>query len=162
MLCLCMNYLSIETPLGKLTIAEDDGFVRNIYFEGEKPTDSRVDSDTEPSPILQLAKEQLKEYFNGKRKVFDVPIKPIGGAFHVHVWETMMERVPFGSVITYSDLATLAGNPKASRAVGMANNRNPIPIIIPCHRVVGKGGNLTGFRWGLDVKTKLLAFESRT
>jgi methylated-DNA-[protein]-cysteine S-methyltransferase len=151
-----MNYLSIETPIGKLTIAEKDGFLTSIFFDGEEPKEI-TQSET---PVLKMAKTQLQEYFNRRRNEFDVPIKPVGGFFHMKVWETMVKQVPFGTTVSYSDIAKMVGNPKAARAVGMANNRNPIPIIIPCHRIVGKGGKLTGFRPGLDIKEKLLILES--
>ncbi|MCL2755461.1 MAG: methylated-DNA--[protein]-cysteine S-methyltransferase [Firmicutes bacterium] len=149
-----MNQLSMETPIGKLTISERDGFITHVYFCGEESNAN----DTE-TPLLLQAKTQLTEYFNGTRKTFDLPIKPNGGEFFRRVWSKMIELVPYGQTASYGELAKLAGNEKASRAVGMANNRNPIPIIIPCHRIVGKNGKLTGFRGGLDSKQWLLEHE---
>ena len=149
-----MKLLCVKSPIGKLTIAESGGFITHIYFEDEAPQ-----TTTQSSPLLRLASIQLKEYFDGKREVFELPIKPNGGEFFQRVWQTMQDKVTFGQLITYGQLASMVGKPKAARAVGMANNRNPIPIIIPCHRVVGANGNLTGFRAGLDVKRKLLQLE---
>ncbi|MCL2228761.1 MAG: methylated-DNA--[protein]-cysteine S-methyltransferase [Firmicutes bacterium] len=162
------KYLRVDSPIGRLTIVSKDNKLVNIFFEGEEPADI-VDSPEEL--VLQNTAKQLREYFAGSRKVFDVVFenKNIsnstvvmevgGGDFHKRVWDIMVRDVGFGTTTTYSDLATLANSPKACRAVGSANNRNPIPIIIPCHRVLGKGGSLTGFRWGLGVKEKLLAHE---
>jgi len=151
-----MELLSLNAPIGKLTIASDGEHITHIFFDGEEPSNG---SESCCSPVLEAAEEQLNEYFAGGRKAFDLPLKPSGGAFHKKVWEIMLEKVPYGSTISYSALASMAGNPKAARAVGMANNRNPIPIIIPCHRVVGKSGNMTGFRPGIDIKEKLLTLE---
>jgi len=145
--------MTMESPIGTLTILAKDGFVTEILFANHESTQVSYD------PVVTLAKRQLKEYFSGKRKVFDVPIKPEGGAFHKKVWLYMAKNLKYGDTICYSNLARLCGNEKAARAVGMANNRNPIPIIIPCHRVVGKNGKMTGFRWGIGVKEKLLALE---
>jgi len=150
-----MSYLSIKTSIGKITIAADGELITGILFDGEQPEEIR----DEATPVLQMAAKQLEEYFCGTRKAFDVPIKLNGGLFHRKVWQTMMERVPYGCTVSYGDIAHMVGNPKAARAVGMANNRNPIPIIIPCHRIIGKNGKLTGFRAGLDIKEKLLTLE---
>ena len=149
------KHLTIDSPIGKLTITEHDGFITHIYFNIEIP--SAINEST--SPLLLETAKQLNEYFAGTRKTFDIPLNPQGGPFLQKVWHIMTTGLPFGTTTTYSELATLTGNSKASRAVGMANNRNPIPIIIPCHRVVGKNGNLTGFRGGLSMKEILLAHE---
>lgn len=124
------------------------------------PTEPQQVANTPDDLVLQMCATQLDEYFAGKRRVFDVPINPSGGPFSKRVWQIMVRDPAFGTTTTYSALAKMAGNGRASRAVGMANNRNPIPIIIPCHRVVGKNGKLTGFRAGLDVKEKLLRHEN--
>jgi len=122
----------------------------------ETPTESTTNK------ILLDTSAQLTEYFDGTRKEFTIPLNPKGGPFLQRVWKIMTSsQLPFGTTITYSALANLAGNPRASRAVGMANNRNPIPIIIPCHRVVGKNGTLTGFRGGLSMKEQLLSHEKK-
>jgi len=151
-----MNYTKIPTPIGELTIVADSEFVTHVFFHGEKPKGAAQEKST---PVLRLAEKQIGEYFNGTRKTFDVPLKLVGGAFHKKVWEVMKAKLPFGTTVSYGKLAELAGNKKAARAVGSACNRNPIPIIIPCHRVVGSGGKLTGFQAGIDVKKKLLKLE---
>jgi methylated-DNA-[protein]-cysteine S-methyltransferase len=152
-----MNYTYVQTPIGKLRVVADSGHVTKIYFENEAPELQEI-NNTEMQ-VLNAAAVQLSEFFEGKRKVFNLPLKPKGGVFQKRVWEIMLHNLPYGSTISYSELAELAGNKKAARAVGMANNRNPIPIIIPCHRVLGKNGALTGFMPGIDIKKKLLEFE---
>ena len=169
-----MNYLSIETPIGKLTIAGTEAAVTNVYWysdpenqieacayaqASEKTAEASENLQTAVPAILRAAAEQLFEYFRGERREFDIPLDPAGGEFFQRVWGIMRSVVPFGTTVSYSALAALAGKPRAARAVGMANNRNPIPIFIPCHRVVGKDGSLVGFRSGVDVKAKLLALE---
>ncbi|MCL2586955.1 MAG: methylated-DNA--[protein]-cysteine S-methyltransferase [Firmicutes bacterium] len=147
-----MNYKSLQTPIGVLTVESDGEFVTRILFNEDIPNNGEC-------AILELTAKQLQEYFAGQRRVFDVPLRLEGGEFVKRVWRIMIDEVGFGTIVTYGELAKRAGNPKASRAVGMANNRNPIPIIIPCHRVMGKNGKLTGFRWGLNVKQWLLSLE---
>jgi len=153
----------IDTPIGKLTLAAKDGFLTRIYFEDEPHDHDRndVQEDTQKNTsVLNQAAKELNEYFAGKRKIFTVPINPPGAPFCKKVWDVMVKELTFGKTISYGELASLCGHPRAARAVGMANNRNPIPVIIPCHRVVGKNGKLVGFRWGLGVKEKFLALES--
>ena len=145
----------LNTPIGKLTLIASGGFLTHILFDGEN---SHAGDPNDP--VLAQAARELGEYFDGKRHVFTVPINPTGGDFVKKIWNIMVERVGYGQTISYSALAQLAGSPRAARAVGKANNRNPIPIIIPCHRVVGKGGKLTGFRAGLSIKEQLLKLES--
>jgi methylated-DNA-[protein]-cysteine S-methyltransferase len=152
-----MTYITIQSPIGELTIVAEGEHITHIYFHCEAVEGKIQRKDT---PALIKAAKQLEEYFEGRRKTFDVPIKPSGGAFHKKVWEVMIAKVPFGNTVSYSEIARMAGSSRAARAVGMANNRNPIPIIIPCHRVVGKCGKLTGFRAGLDIKEKLLELEN--
>ena len=155
MKCDCLN-----TPIGKLVILAEGGYIKRILFEDEQPNNPCFAGEiSQAVPVLQLAKQQLSEYFAGKRKVFSLPLNPKGGAFHKKVWDCMMDKVAYATTASYSQVADMVGNPKASRAVGMANNRNPIPIIIPCHRIVGKGGGLVGFRWGVSIKDWLLEFE---
>jgi len=150
-----MKKLEIHTPIGNLTIIAQNGFAMEI-IHNQSCDANCVDDDY---PVLVNAATQIKEYFSGERKTFDIPINPQGGEFHRRVWDKMVHEVGFGELITYGELAKKCGNPRAARAVGMANNRNPIPIIIPCHRVIGASGKLTGFRWGLGVKEKLLEIE---
>jgi len=156
-----MQFLSTETPIGKLHIAAEGDSVVNIFFDGEQPEEFGCSIKCTPpeSTVLEECAKQLDEYFSGMRKVFTVKIKPCGGKFSQVVYAKMTEELLWGKTISYGELAMISGSPKGARAVGMAQSKNPIPIIIPCHRVVGKNGNLTGFRWGLDVKKKLLVVE---
>ena len=114
------------------------------------------------TPLLQEAKRQLDAYFAGKLRQFDLPLAPLGTSFQTLIWQTLTAEVPYGQTITYGELAKRAGNPAASRAVGMANHRNPLPIFIPCHRVIGAGGKLVGYGGGLPLKQSLLNLEART
>jgi methylated-DNA-[protein]-cysteine S-methyltransferase len=113
---------------------------------------------TEETETLKKAAVQLMEYLRGKRTVFDVPLAPEGTAFQKQVWDALV-KIPYGETSSYGKLAKDIGKPGAARAVGMANNRNPIPVIIPCHRVIGADGSLTGYGGGLPMKEKLLALE---
>ena len=109
----------------------------------------------------RLAPAQLREYFAGTRRTFDLPLAPRGTAFQQRVWAAL-RAIPYGETCTYGELAAAIGSPSASRAVGMANHHNPIPIVIPCHRVIGANGTLTGYAGGLEIKRKLLALEGIT
>ena len=113
------------------------------------------------SPLLDAAEAQLREYFAGTRRTFDLPLAPRGTAFQQRVWAAL-RAIPYGETRTYGELAAAIGSPSASRAVGMANHHNPIPIVIPCHRVIGANGTLTGYTGGLEIKRKLLALEGIT
>ncbi|MBR5519288.1 MAG: methylated-DNA--[Clostridia bacterium] len=141
-----------ETPIGALTVQEDAGAICAIRF-GICDT-----ADSVSTPLLQTAKEELTAYFAGKLRTFTVPISLHGTSFSLRVWEALRE-IPYGQTVSYGELAVQIGNPKAARAVGMANHRNPIPIILPCHRVIGSNGNLVGYAGGLAAKTRLLALE---
>ena len=153
-----LNFLTVGSPIGTLTLAGDENAVANLWLPGEAPGCPPQADGVEVPAILQTAAQQLREYFLGERKVFDVPLNPAGGPFFQRVWE-VMRAIPYGQTMTYSRLAGLAGNPRAARAAGMACNRNPIPIFIPCHRVVGADGSLTGFRSGLNDEKRLLELE---
>jgi methylated-DNA-[protein]-cysteine S-methyltransferase len=155
-----MNYTIVQTLIGKLKVVADDGYITKIYFENE--VSEFMETNNTELQVLNAAATQISEYFESRRKFFDLPLKLEGGVFQKRVWEIMLNNLPFGSTISYSELAELAGNKKAARAAGMANNRNPIPIIIPCHRVLGKNGALTGFRAGTEIKRKLLELEQTT
>ena len=144
----------IHTMIGKLTLVADEESVKEIRFgweikEGEKE---------ENHPLLQWTRRELEEYFQGKRREFSVPLKPDGTEFQKKVWKALTE-IPYGETRTYGEVAAAVGNDKASRAVGMANHCNPIPVIIPCHRVIGKNGKLPGYAGGLEKKTALLDLE---
>ena len=145
-----MSTRTIKTPIGPLTLQADEAAVTAIRFG------AGVEQDA--SPLLDAAEAQLREYFAGARRTFDLPLAPHGTAFQQRVWAAL-RAIPYGETRTYGELAAAIGSPNASRAVGMANHRNPIPIIIPCHRVIGANGTLTGYAGGLEVKRKLLALE---
>lgn len=144
--------LNVDTPLGKMYFTGDDRYITGLAF-GEAQEES-------PSPVLTMGSMQLEEYFAGKRREFDLPLQPQGTDFQKSVWQALRE-IPYGETASYGEIAAKIGNPKACRAVGMANNRNPIAIIIPCHRVVGAKGALTGYAGGLDKKEYLLKLEKK-
>lgn len=146
-----MNYLVIDSPIGKLTLCGTSLALSSISFGVHSEYNN-------PSEILVKTHHELNEYFNGTRFDFDIPLAPMGTEFQKKVWEALVE-VPYGQTASYKDIACKIGNDKASRAVGMANNKNPIPIIIPCHRIIGSSGELTGYAGGLDVKQYLLNLE---
>jgi methylated-DNA-[protein]-cysteine S-methyltransferase len=156
-----MNYCYVESPIGKLLIAGDQESVRQINFaKNGKPSKPEPDwQESSRGPVAQAAR-QLREYFAGSRTDFDLPLSPQGTEFQRQVWRRLQE-IPYGETISYGELARRIGNPKASRAVGAANGQNPIPIVIPCHRVIGANGKLTGFGGGLPTKEALLALEAR-
>lgn len=145
-----MSTRAIETPIGPLTLEADENAVTAIRFSAGGAQDA--------SPLLDAAEAQLREYFAGARRTFDLPLAPHGTAFQRRVW-TASRTIPYGETRTYGELAAAIDSPNASRAVGMANHRNPIPIIIPCHRVIGANGTLTGYAGGLEIKRRLLALE---
>ena len=145
-----MSTRAIKTPIGPLTLQADEVAVTAIRFGAGGAQDA--------SPLLDAAEAQLREYFAGARRTFELPLAPHGTAFQQRVWAAL-RAIPYGETRTYGELAAAIGSPNASRAVGMANHRNPIPIIIPCHRVIGANGTLTGYAGGLEVKQKLLALE---
>ncbi len=146
-----------EYPVGKIGIAEEDGCITRILFAHEgRPAGYEIGR----TPLLDKAAAQLQEYFNGKRTHFDLPLSLAGTPFQRSVWSALQD-IPWGETRSYKDIAVKIGNPKATRAVGGANHRNPIPIVIPCHRVVGSDGSLTGFGGGLPMKRHLLEIEKR-
>ena len=148
----------IESPLGPLVLAADDSGLRRITFaRGEQEF---VASRNEDAGLLQEPIRQLWAYFAGEIEKFDLVLSPAGTPFQQGVWRRLCD-IPYGRTISYGELARHIGNPKASRAVGLANGSNPIPIVIPCHRVVGSNGKLTGYGGGLPIKEKLLALEKR-
>lgn len=143
-----------ETKIGKITIVENGIAITHIHF-GKV---NLQDIDIIETPLLKKANKELQEYFSGKRKIFNLPLEPKGTEFQQKVWKTLQE-IPYGKTYSYKDVAGNVGNIKASRAVGMANNKNPIPILIPCHRVIGANGKLVGYAGGLELKEKLLELE---
>ncbi len=155
-----MNYCYVDSPIGELLIACDEEAIRRIEFpRDESPAEPEPDWQKSNSGLLQDAAMQLSEYFSGCRTVFTVPLIPEGTEFQRTVWRRLQE-IPYGQTISYGELAKRLGNPKASRAVGAANGCNPIPIMIPCHRVIGSDGKLTGFGGGLPTKKALLTLEA--
>lgn len=143
----------IKTPIGNIEITEDNGKIISI-----KKTEKNIISTD--NKILLQAEKELEEYFDGKRKKFTLPLNIRGTDFQLRVWNVLRE-IPYGETRSYKEVALAAGNEKASRAVGMANNKNPILIVVPCHRVIGSNGAMTGFACGLDVKKKLLELEKK-
>lgn len=149
-----MDLMIFDTPLGPMGLAEEDGAIIRLYLPGQGVP--RI--VTHETPLLLEGKRQLTEYFAGKRKEFDLPLNAEGTEFRKKVWQTLT-KIPYGETITYGELARRVGNPRAARAVGGANHHNPISILIPCHRVVGADGSLTGYGGGLELKKALLALE---
>lgn len=157
-----MNYDYLDTPIGVLFIAGDAEAIRRISFpKNGKPVRPEPGWEHSARAAVGEAIRQLCDYFAGRRTEFDLPLAPEGTAFQRAVWRQLQE-IPYGGTISYGELARRIGNAKASRAVGAANGANPIPIVIPCHRVIGADGTLTGFGGGLPIKQALLALEARS
>lgn len=161
-------YTEMKCPLGTLVLESDGKALTRVRLPGEaKPTatagkgtgKSKCDADRvrDPKPFT-AAITQLQEYFAGDRRKFDLPLAPCGTPFQIKVWREL-RKIPYGSTISYAILAHRAGNDQACRAVGAANGRNPLPIIVPCHRVIGANGSLTGFGGGIEAKRRLLKLE---
>lgn len=150
-------HFCVDTPIGVLTLVEERDAITQLHF-GDFFCGV---AEQRESPLLQEAARQLTAYFQGQLRDFSLPLRPEGTAFQRSVWE-QLQRIPYGQTCSYGDIARACGNPKASRAVGMANNRNPISIIIPCHRVIGANGKLVGYGGGLDIKIRLLELEKTT
>jgi methylated-DNA-[protein]-cysteine S-methyltransferase len=155
--------MKIETPIGPLHAAfDEEGRLAELSFRGPLPVARYPDSDAQAEMPGQRAtvNGQLQEYFAGKRKTFTFPLAPRGTPFQLAVWNALLE-IPYGDTISYAELARRIGKPSAVRAVGAANGANPIPVIIPCHRVIGSNGTLTGYGGGIERKQWLLALEGR-
>ena len=150
----------VHSPVGLLTLVASEHGLAAILWPDDRPGRVRLDiADEVPDhPVLQETERQLAEYFAGRRTEFDLPLDPSGTPFQQKVWSAL-RSIPFGETRTYAEVATQIGHPGAARAVGAASGRNPLSIVAPCHRVVGTGGELTGFAGGLEVKARLLAFE---
>jgi methylated-DNA-[protein]-cysteine S-methyltransferase len=152
---------ALLTPIGQLTLVASDDGLTNILFAGESPADAKLPAQLpvdETDPTLTAAAEQLTEYFAGERTEFDVPLDLDGTDFQRQAWRALSD-VPYGETTSYGAQAAAIGRPGAARAVGSANGQNPVPIILPCHRIVGADGSLTGFGGGLDIKQRLLDIE---
>ena len=154
-----MYYCYLQTPIGELLLAGDENALSMVGFpEGSMRYDPEPEWIYKEQPLAE-ARRQLSEYFAGDRKEFDLPLSQHGTEFQLRVLEEL-KTIPYGETTSYGDIAKRIGRPKAVRAVGAANGRNPIPIIVPCHRVIGSSGDLTGFGGGLDTKTALLRLEA--
>jgi methylated-DNA-[protein]-cysteine S-methyltransferase len=153
-------YRKLDSPVGRLTLVASDAGLAAILWENDRPGRVRLalDREDERHPVLVEADRQLREYFAGGRTRFDLPLDPSGTDFQRQVWRELL-KIPFGETRSYVEIARQIGSPRAARAVGAANGRNPISIVAPCHRVVAASGALTGFAGGLDVKARLLALE---
>lgn len=148
----------LSTPLGKICLASDGTALMELWLPSK--VDEKVTVSGEPDEVLRETARQLKAYFAGELREFDVPMNLTGTSFQKKVWDELT-RIPYGETISYAELATRIGNPKACRAVGLANGRNPIAILVPCHRVIGANGTLTGYGGGLPTKQWLLEHEQR-
>jgi len=149
-----MNLIKYKSPFGIITIEEKYCFISRVYLPNNEP-----DIFENPNEFLEEAKTQFIEYFEGTRKAFDLQLFMDGRTgFSTAVYNALL-KIPYGETASYKDIAERVGCPKGYRAVGLANNKNPLPVIVPCHRVIGSDGNLTGYAGGLDLKMKLLEFE---
>lgn len=144
----------VHTSLGLVGITEVDGFITALFFE----KDTKKSAGGQSTPLLEKAGKQLIEYLSGNRTGFDLPLAAKGTEFQKIIWDAL-RRIPYGQTRSYKQIAEMVGKPSACRAVGMANNKNPVLIITPCHRVVGADGKLVGYAAGLDIKEKLLEME---
>ncbi|WJV45316.1 methylated-DNA--[protein]-cysteine S-methyltransferase [Streptomyces flavofungini] len=153
------QHIVVDSPYGPLTLVATDGTLSGLYMteQRHRPAEETF-GDRDPAPFGP-ATEQLQAYFAAELKEFDLPLRLDGTPFQRSVWQ-LLQEIPYGETRTYGELAAELGNPAASRAVGLANGKNPIGVIVPCHRVIGANGGLTGYGGGLDRKQRLLAFES--
>jgi methylated-DNA-[protein]-cysteine S-methyltransferase len=152
----------IDSPVGPLTIVATDDGVRAILWPDDDPARVRLDTPTVNSDhhVISMTVTQLTEYFDGERTEFDVPLDPVGTEFQRAAWEAL-RSIPYGTTVSYAEQAERMGDRRKARAVGAANGRNPISIVVPCHRVVGADGALTGFAGGTDTKAWLIEHEHR-
>ena len=151
-----MEFYQFETPFGLMALGEEEGAIVRLYL----PTDGVPRRMSRPTPLLEQAERQLQEYFRGERTAFDLPLNPQGTPFQQKVWAALAD-IPCGQTRAYKDIAAAVDCPRGTRAVGQANSRNPIPILIPCHRVIAADGTLGGWRGDLQLKQALLDAESR-
>ncbi len=153
-----LQYTSMDSPIGELLLLGDEQAVHGLYMQdGRKPTRIASDWENNPAPFTDV-QEQLDEYFDGRRTEFDVSLVMDGNPFERRVWSALRE-IPYGETVSYGEIARRVERPSAARAVGMANGRNPIAVIVPCHRVIGADGTLTGYGGGLERKQLLLELE---
>ncbi len=154
------HYCYYDSPIGKMLLVGMDGVLEELHFPNSTERLKVPEDWQDNAASFKEALRQLREYFAAARREFDLAIAPHGTPFQERVWQEL-RKIPFGETASYGAIAERIGNPKACRAVGLANSKNPIPIIIPCHRIIGKDGSLTGFGGGLTVKQQLLDLESR-
>lgn len=150
-------YDEIESPVGRLTLIASSEGLHAILWEGERISGLKPSKD---QPVIAQTKTQLDEYFQGKRRSFDLPLVMQGTSFQVHAWRELL-KIPYGTTVSYGEQAEKMGDKNKARAVGMANGRNPLSIVVPCHRVIGSGGRLVGFGGGLEKKAYLLNLEKK-
>lgn len=150
----------MNSPIGELLICEENGYITQIRFFHPEDNCDLKKSERKRTPLIEKCMLQLTEYFEGKRIEFDLPLNPSGTEFQKKDWAAL-QKIPYGQTCSYKDIAIAIGNEKACRAVGMANHNNPISIVIPCHRVVGADGSLTGYGGGLHIKKYLLELEQK-
>lgn len=157
-----LSYKFVASPIGRLKLVASDRGLVAILWENDIPRRVRLSElvESPDHPILVRTEKELEEYFASRRNAFTVPLDMRGTDFQKQVWEALL-GIPFGETRTYGQLANQLGNPNATRAVGAANGRNPLAILVPCHRVIGSSGKLTGFAGGLDAKAHLLRLEGR-
>lgn len=157
-----MNYAFkyMASPVGRLTLIASDKGLAAVLWENDNPNrvHAKAQEENEQHPVLLETERQLQEYFEGSRNIFSLPLDMIGTPFQLQVWEALT-TIPYGETRNYQQIANQLDNPKAVRAVGAANGRNPVSIIVPCHRVIGADGSLTGFAGGLEAKAHLLSLE---
>lgn len=153
-------YDELPTPIGRLLLVADARGLRQVWFETGRHRKTPDPGWLRDAAKLAFARVQLEEYFAGERRTFELPLHPLGTPFQLAVWRALA-TIPYGATVSYGDMARRIGQPNAVRAVGAANGRNPLPIVLPCHRVIGSDGSLTGFGGGLPTKRFLLAFEDR-
>jgi methylated-DNA-[protein]-cysteine S-methyltransferase len=156
-----MKYTQIiDSPIGPLTLVSNGAALTGLYMNAHKhgPTDHADWQDGANDAVLNEASDQLDQFFKGERKQFDLPLAPFGTEFQLKCW-IELSKIPFGETLSYGEMAKRVGDPAACRAVGAANGRNPISIVVPCHRVIGASGKLVGFGGGLPRKASLLGFE---
>ena len=154
-----MLYTYVPSPLGDLLVVRDDGGITGLYLPTGRHASAHRPEWIRDDSAFEDARTQLAEYFAGTRTTFDLPLNPSGTAFQAKVWMALRE-IPYGETASYGETAQAIGSPTASRAVGLANGQNPISIIVPCHRVIGANGSLTGYGGGLDAKKFLLSHEA--
>lgn len=155
------NHKVLDSPYGPLTLVADDGVLCGLYMAGQRHRPPEESFGARDDTLFRAAEEQLDAYFAGELKEFSLQLRLHGTDFQRSVWEQLCV-IPYGETRGYGELAALLGNPKASRAVGLANGKNPVSIIVPCHRVVGASGDLTGYGGGIERKRRLLDFERGT